>query len=381
LRANLTVPCPYSIIAIHGLYENQRETWTSPETQILWLRDLLPQLLPEARILTYGYKADALHSAGEGSSDRILPHALTLIADLYADRYGANAVERPIIFICHGLGGILVKRALVSSNTSKSKQVEHRRSIFTSTYAILFLGTPHHGLGSQALLSGTSRDKPSQLLASLTKCSEVLRDIDDQFAPLTKRFLIYCFWEQHESNFGKTKGYVVDEGSAAPTAWSGVERSGICANHSRMCKFSNSKDSGFKVIYATLKRYTKRAPKVVSKRWQEDKALLVEEREIEAKELLRHDSDLSNSCSPITKVNKYFVVPRSSSSMFTGRSDIARMLKQKILSSRLQDKQHQHKIFVLYGLGGSGKTQFCLRFVEDNRERYAMNPYSLAYVA
>jgi hypothetical protein len=92
-------------VAIHGLYENQTETWTDPETGVFWLRDLLPPRLPGARILTYGYKADALSSMGEGSSDRILPHALTLIANLYADRDLANAVERPIIFICHGLGG------------------------------------------------------------------------------------------------------------------------------------------------------------------------------------------------------------------------------------------------------------------------------------
>ncbi|KAH0537362.1 hypothetical protein FGG08_005841 [Glutinoglossum americanum] len=368
----MTLECVVSeddgIVAIHGLYQGQTETWTDPETRTFWLRDLLPNLLPKARIMTYGYKADALYSAGEGSSDRILPHALTLIADLYADRLAASAVERPIIFICHGLGGILVKRALVSSNTSKSKQVEHRRSIFTSTYAILFLSTPHHGLSPETIQDPTS-PKPSQLLASLAKGSEVLRDIDDQFAPLTKRFSIYCFWEQLESNFGKAKRYIVDEGSAAP-AWDNFERSGIFADHSGMCKFSNTRDAGFKVIFAALKRYTQDAPKVVRRRWLEDRALLAEERGVEARELLRHDSDLSNSDSPIAKANKYFTVPRSASSMFTGRSDIARALRQKIISTRVQDGHHQHKIFVLYGLGGSGKTQFCLKFVEDNRESF-----------
>jgi hypothetical protein len=38
-------------------------------------------------------------------------YATTLIAALYAERELSNASERPIIFICHGFGGILVKRA------------------------------------------------------------------------------------------------------------------------------------------------------------------------------------------------------------------------------------------------------------------------------
>jgi GTPase SAR1 family protein len=46
------------------------------------------------------------------------------------------------------------------------------------------------------------------------------------------------------------------------------------------------------------------------------------------------------------------------------------LLRQKIVSTPFGRGQHQHKIFVIWGLGGSGKTQFCLKFVEDNRDRY-----------
>ena len=46
-----------SIIAIHGLDGHREETWTTDE-EVLWLRDLLPSDLPNARVLTYGYDAD-----------------------------------------------------------------------------------------------------------------------------------------------------------------------------------------------------------------------------------------------------------------------------------------------------------------------------------
>jgi hypothetical protein len=164
--------------------------------------------------------------------------------------------------------GILVKRALVFSNTSKSKQVEHRRSIFTSAFAILFLGTPHYGVGSGASLLVNAQNpspQPSQFLASLIKGSEVLLDINDQFAPLTKRFSLYFFWGQLETDFGRAKGYIVEEDSAAP-AWENFERSGIFADHSRMCKFASTKDEGFKVVFAALRRYIREAPRIVRAR-------------------------------------------------------------------------------------------------------------------
>jgi hypothetical protein len=364
-----------SIVAVHGLFEGQNETWTDPKTGVFWLRDLLPQHLPSARVLTYGYEVDIWASDGGNSSDKILTHALNLVALLNADRDIAKALERPIIFICHCLGGLLVKRALAFCNTSRSKQVQHRRSIYTSSYAILFLGTPHNGL-STATLSHVApihpeRPRVSRIVATLAKNSEVIQNINDDFVPLAKRFQTYYFWEQLESRFGDWMGYVVDEESAAPSS-AYAERYGLRADHSQMCKFSDAKDNGFKVIFAALKRYIEKAPGIIQSRWGQDKALLRKELESEARELLRHDSDLLTADGYSDTRNEHFIVPRSASIMFTGRTDTARTVRQKFLTTTTQGRDHQHKIFVIYGLGGSGKTEFCLKFAEDNREKYAL---------
>ena len=66
--------------------------------------------MSNARILSYGYDASVAALFGRTSSDRILQHAHTLIAELVANRMLEGAMERPIIFICHSLGGIVVKR-------------------------------------------------------------------------------------------------------------------------------------------------------------------------------------------------------------------------------------------------------------------------------
>ena len=106
-----------SIIAVHGLNGDAFETWTTKNTGRFWLRDtdILPADLKRARILTFSYNASTSALLGKTSSDRILQHAHTLVAELVADRELEDAVERPIIFLCHSLGGIVVKRVFHSN--------------------------------------------------------------------------------------------------------------------------------------------------------------------------------------------------------------------------------------------------------------------------
>lgn len=92
-------------------------------------------------------------------------------------------------------------------------------SIYVSTFAILFLGTPHDG-SSKAKLASTGRrmigalipskivDTEGQLLDALQEGSEVLQNITDLFAPLMKDFHIFFFWEQEKTNMGFTQDYV-----------------------------------------------------------------------------------------------------------------------------------------------------------------------------
>lgn len=68
-----------------------------------------------------------------------------------------------------------------------------------------------------------------------------------------------------------------------------------------------------------------------------------------------------------------YVVPRSSAAYFVGRR-----LQLEQLSSFLQPSSpdgQTRKTVVVHGLGGSGKTQFCLRYAESNQERCVSSIY------
>ena len=62
------------------------------------------------------------------------------------------------------------------------------------------------------------------------------------------------------------KDYIVEETSAAPMMVAGVERAGIMADHSGMCKFDNDKEQGFRIVVAALRRYVAEAPEVIKER-------------------------------------------------------------------------------------------------------------------
>lgn len=338
---------------------------------MFWLRDLLPESLRQIRVLIYSYKAEAFTSPGVGSTKSILAHANNLVAELCADRQLENAFDRPIIFICHGFGGLLVKRALAYSSSRENKAVEHLRSIYTCTYGILFLGTPHNGMSKETLLSQNAHDTgPSHFMLSLLKGSEMLNEINDQFAPLMKQFAIFNFWEELETQYGTQKLYVVEQESAAP-AWDNVEKCGIMATHSSMTKFESRLDRRFRPVLEALSRYARSAPDLIRSRWLQDAELMDQKRRQTVGELLRPQRHLLLEPDSTPAVyNEWWLIPRKSSTYFTGRQKHAKYVKDMLGPIRAYDDHSKNGILVIYGLGGSGKTQFCLKYVEDNKHRY-----------
>ena len=57
-------------------------------------------------------------------------------------------------------------------------------------------------------------------------------------------------------------------------------------------------------------------------------------------------------------------VKPNSSVRFTGRTNILAGLKEHF-TAKSNERLHRRKFFLLYGMGGIGKTQICLRFIEE----------------
>ncbi|KAL1626746.1 hypothetical protein SLS56_006739 [Neofusicoccum ribis] len=98
------------IVAVHGLGGHWRDTWMA-ENERLWLRDSIPIKMAaastNARIFSYGYNANTAFSRAVTD---ITDEAAMLLDRIKSERKSTNERKRPLIFIAHSLGGILVKK-------------------------------------------------------------------------------------------------------------------------------------------------------------------------------------------------------------------------------------------------------------------------------
>jgi hypothetical protein len=115
---------------------------------------------------------------------------------------GKHCPNRPIVFIGHCFGGIIIEKALASS-----KQRSH--SIVDHTVGVVFIATPHRGTQTQStaaiiadIAAKANLGQRSRLIDSLAPHEDFLKDIVFQFSRLANeiRIPICCFYEQRRTD-------------------------------------------------------------------------------------------------------------------------------------------------------------------------------------
>ena len=300
------------VVFIHGLNGHPKETWTSEKSKIFWPVQLLAPVIQEdnTRVLVYGYDADVTSFTDGGSKDKIHNYAEQLVAELCANRRKHKALKRPIIFVAHSLGGLVVKRALIYSSEIRGNHTEHLRSIYVSTYGILFLGTPHKGFETfewgfllESICSVV--ETQPQLINALKTNSETLQVIDRQFTQIVDRYRIYFFHEAKPTKLRGSLKYIVSEESASPSI-PDVDRASIQQDHFHMSKFEDDGAPGFHIVTEGIDRYASKASEIIVSRWQEERREQQNKKEAVVEELLpgivRHSINNDSSFSTLSGV-------------------------------------------------------------------------------
>ena len=271
------------LVFVHGLNGHPYKTWSTQKPQVFWPADLLPKEIEvPIRVLTFGYNAKPAAFLDGASTDRVHNHGESLIAKLVANRNRKKALERPLIFVCHSLGGIVVKSALVHSRDVQNVDTERLRSVYISTAGILFMGTPHNGsdLASwgtllqsicSAVLPKKLFDSQSDLIKALETDNETLQVISRRFMEARQNIRIYFFHESKPTDLRGTRKIIVPEPSAAPSI-ERVERMGIEADHSHICKFDAPDSTGFEVVVDAISNYSEYGIEHVNMIWQQEHA-------------------------------------------------------------------------------------------------------------
>ncbi len=166
----------------------------------------MPTTLPHARVMTYGYDTHIRHWVESPTSrNTIYDIAGDLLVALEAERW--TDPSRPVLFVAHSLGGIVVKELLRQSRGSQKGQARALHKIFESTIGVVFFGTPHAGADRGFLLRFAEKvvkaagfSVNEQIVNALLPSGERLRELRDEFGPMAEEqgWDIHSFQEQFE---------------------------------------------------------------------------------------------------------------------------------------------------------------------------------------
>lgn len=207
--------------------------------------------------MTWGYDVQIDGFLAASSQASIYHHAENLLSDLVMLRKSDAAKLKPLIFIAHSLGGIVVKDALSLSGHETTVV----NAILPATIGVLFLGTPHHGSGAASLgrkafeVSKIFFKKPNlQVLRGLETNSEILERISRSFGQIlsTERIKVHSFREELP-----THGVMVVGSASSTIGYLHETRGSLHANHRNLARFSSMEDIKFQRVVSVLQDWVK----------------------------------------------------------------------------------------------------------------------------
>ncbi|KAK3990460.1 hypothetical protein QBC44DRAFT_288816 [Cladorrhinum sp. PSN332] len=288
-----SIATSFDIVAIHGLGGDAFQTWTYHDTDgrkimnggpdPMWIQDFLKKDFPHARIFTYGY------TTGDSFFSNIVSgigdYARDLMARLQGERFDVEKPgERPILFICHSLGGIVLKQALISAHDRSNRH----EWILDVPKAVIFMGTPHRGAPIAAYLKFAGKRLPGfprDWVTVLEPRSKPLEEMMDRFVQMGSKLVDIVSFYETETPWWLDKAvhapYPLPElPKLTDLNTQVVERAStmlyqenetplmLSGDHKQICRYSSEADPNYKLVKIQIRRIVtivfKLAPPVIT---------------------------------------------------------------------------------------------------------------------
>ncbi|KAK4163895.1 hypothetical protein QBC43DRAFT_318890 [Cladorrhinum sp. PSN259] len=229
------------------------------QNHVFWPADLLPRECPNSRILVFGYDSMVTkYMASSTNKNSIVSHSKDLLFALQRE----TVADRPLIFVAHSLGGIVVKEMLSRSSMSVEPQL---RNIVESTAAVLFLGTPHRGsqdlaaMGEwfRSIISALRIETTPAILNALGLKTTDLERAQEAFSQIWHKygFQVKTFQEGlglTGVNLGVLGNKVVPDHSSLIGDYRERAET-LQANHMDMCRFSGANDPNYRKVAGEIR--------------------------------------------------------------------------------------------------------------------------------
>ncbi|KAK3352416.1 ankyrin repeat protein [Lasiosphaeria hispida] len=165
-------------IVVSGLSSHPFGSWKQRGGRFMWLVDHdenAPSVPPNVRALLYGYDTSLV---GSESFQDVVDIGMRLASDIKGIRTQPAAREsfepRPIIFIAHSLGGLVVKEAICQLYKVDPMNAE-------CVYGLVFFGVPHDGLLVEPWLRIIGKQPNHGLIEDLKANSRYLQRLNQRF--------------------------------------------------------------------------------------------------------------------------------------------------------------------------------------------------------
>lgn len=172
------------VIAVTGLAEHPYGSWATSDGT-MWLQDYIPKDIPDVRVLIYGYDSDLKDRKARAI---IGNHGGNFRNKLLRMRKLGKCEDRPLILIGHGLGGLIVKETLID---------RHLRRLSLPVRTIIFFGTPHRGLQTDALRTLVGSTPSKTIVEELTEDSTTLFYLNRDFRHVVEEVDILSIYEMY----------------------------------------------------------------------------------------------------------------------------------------------------------------------------------------
>src|SRR3712207_6318327 len=239
-----------SVVFVHGLGGHAYGTWRRAAGDGSFWPVWLAEDVPGLAVYTLAYEAPP--SIWLGTAMALQDRAVNVLESLL----GAPGLrDGPVAFVCHSLGGLIVKQLLLDLDRQRGRRPE-AASLLERVTEVVFLATPHTGSRHASLLDRMRfLAWPSPIARTLVANDPTLRAINVNYRGLaqdrgaTLRHLV--FYETR----GTQAGVIVDEASADP-GLPGLPPIPIDADHISIAKPADRNA----LLYARLRDFVAEHP-------------------------------------------------------------------------------------------------------------------------
>lgn len=240
-------PPRIDVIFVHGLGGDGSGTWTPEGATESWL-DWLAEDIPSIAVWSLSYPAGATKWTTDGEGMALPDRAANLIPTMLY--YGIGS--RGTIFVCHSLGGLVVKQIL---RHSSEMAMSEWNLIARSTLGVAFLATPHAGSNLASFVKVVSASRPTRTVLALTAHCPHLKELADWYRQNATRLGIEtaAYAEIRKIRRGIRLITVVTTTSANPGI-EGCITTSLDADHLDICKPTSRETDTYRGIETFIRR-------------------------------------------------------------------------------------------------------------------------------